>query len=97
EDTQPENGWSLTSPATQTAANERGIPLAAKEEGGLTEREQLFIRLAVHMTRGLEGAVRDQLDAARQLGIDKATLSAAIERVSLANADACRAVTTEHL
>lgn len=95
----PENGWSLTAPPPEVA-EERGAysPASPPEDGeGLTPREQLFIRLAVHITRGQEGAARDQLDAARQLGIDKATLAAAIERVSLANADACRAVAAEDL
>lgn len=91
-----DNGWPPPPSAAAQRSEPRGYP-AADVGDALTQREQLFIRLAVNITRGLEGAARDQLDAARQLGIDKATLSAVIERISLANADACRAVTAEHL
>ena len=54
-------------------------------------------RLLFSQRPGLEGTVRDQLDTARQLGIDKATLTAVVDRVSTANADGCRAVTAENL
>ncbi|MFQ5913785.1 MAG: cold-shock protein [Nitrospinota bacterium] len=93
-----ENGW-----PTPTVSSPSWVPEPEEEfsspggEDTLTQREQLFIRLAVNITRGLEGPARDQLDAARQLGIDKATLSAVIDRVSKANADACRAVTADNL
>ncbi len=69
----------------------------SEEIGPLTQREELLIRLAVSITRGAESGVRDQLDAARQLGIDRATLSAVVDRVTKANADSCRAVVTDHL
>ena len=96
---QAENGWSATVPSQSGWEEEtEEQPDSFEGEGdALTPREQLMIRLAVNITRGAEGAVRDQLDAARQLGIDKATLSAVIDWVSKANADACRAVTAENL
>ena len=96
---QAENGWSATVPSQSGWEEEtEEQPDSFEGEGdALTPREQLMIRLAVNITRGAEGAVRDQLDAARQLGIDKATLSAVIDGVSKANADACRAVTAENL
>ena len=96
---QAENGWSATVPSQSGWEEEtEEQPDSFEREGdALTPREQLMIRLAVNITRGAEGAVRDQLDAARQLGIDKATLSAVINGVSKANADACRAVTAENL
>ena len=98
---QAENGRSATVPSQSGWEEEtEDQPDSFEEEGeenALTPREQLMIRLAVNITRGAEGGVRDQLDAARQLGIDKATLSAVINGVSKANADACRAVTAENL
>ena len=96
---QAENGWSTTvpSPSGWEEETEEQPDSFEREGDALTPREQLMIRLAVNITRGAEGAVRDQLDAARQLGIDKATLSAVINGVSKANADACRAVTAENL
>ena len=96
---QAQNGWSTTVPSPSGWEEETEEPPDSFEREGdaLTPREQLMIRLAVNITRGAEGAVRDQLDAARQLGIDKATLSAVINGVSKANADACRAVTAENL
>ena len=86
-----QSGWEEETEDQPDSFEEEG------EENALTPREQLMIRLAVNITRGAEGGVRDQLDAARQLGIDKATLSAVIDWVSKANADACRAVTAENL
>ncbi len=99
-----ENEWSTastpsspSSPPSDLVQDEHEELPSPIEGDPLSQREQLFIRLAVNITRGLEGTVRDQLDAARQLGIDKATLTAVVDQVSTANADTCRAVTAENL
>ena len=93
-----ENEWPTPSSPPSDLVQDEHEELPSPIEGDpLSQREQLFIRLAVNITRGLEGTVRDQLDAARQLGIDKATLTAVVDRVSTANADGCRAVTAENL
>ena len=97
DESQIDNGWSATVPSQSGWEEETEEQPDSFEENALTPREQLMIRLAVNITRGAEGAVRDQLDAARQLGFDKATLSAVIDWVSKANADTCRAVTAENL
>ena len=97
DESQIDNGWSATVPSQSGWEEETEEQPDSFEENALTPREQLMIRLAVNITRSAEGAVRDQLDAARQLGIDKATLSAVIDWVSKANADTCRAVTAENL
>ncbi len=97
DETQVDNGWATTVPSRSAWDEEAEEPPISQEGDTLTPREQLIIRLAVNITRGAEAAVRDQLDAARQLGLDKATLSAVIDWVSKANADACRAVTAENL
>ena len=58
----------------------------------LTNREELFIHLAVSITRGTESSPRKQLDIAREMGIDRHTLAIAVDHVVKANADSCRAV-----
>jgi CspA family cold shock protein len=96
-----DNGWAGTAPSTSESyfdeAREEEYFPPEEESDALTQREQLFIRLAVNITRGSDSAVRDQLDAARQLGIDRTTLSSVIDRISKANADVCRSVTNDHI
>ncbi len=105
EENQDESNWEVESDVPSGWDEEPDEILPEPEEilpeseeiGPLTQREELLIRLAVSITRGAESGVRDQLDAARQLGIDRATLSAVVDRVTKANADSCRAVVTDHL
>jgi CspA family cold shock protein len=85
---EPGDGWAVSSPTYGAGARAE----SPTERGPLTEREALFIRLAVSITRGLEREVQALFDVARQMGIDQSVLSALIERVSAANAEACRAV-----
>ncbi len=63
-----------------------------EELSPLTNREELFIQLAVSITRGTESSTRNQLDIAREMGIDRNTLAIAVDHVVKANADSCRAV-----
>jgi CspA family cold shock protein len=96
-ETSPDNGWS-TAPTESSFPREADEPYPFEDENEqdiLTQREQLFIRLAVQVTRGVEAGVREQMDAARQLGIDRATLTEVVDRVGKANADACQAVAAE--
>lgn len=58
----------------------------------LTNREELFIQLAVSITRGTESSTRNQLDIAREMDIDRNTLAIVVDRVIKANADSCRTV-----
>jgi len=85
---EPEDGWAASSPAYDAGVRAEG-PV---ETGPFTDREALFIRLAVSITRGLEREVQAHFDVARQMGIERSVLSALVERVSTANAEACRAV-----
>ena len=85
---EPGDGWAVSSPVYGAGVRAE----SAVERGPLTEREALFIRLAVSITRGVEREVQAQFDAARQMGIDQSVLLALVERVSAANAEACRAV-----
>ena len=98
DENQDESNWEVESDVPSGWDEEPDETLPESEEiSPLTQREELLIRLAVSITRGTESGVRDQLDAARQLGIDRATLSAVVDRVTKANADSCRAVVMDHL
>ncbi len=85
---EPKDSWATSNSAQGVEGRSEG----AVETGLLTEREVLFIRLSVSITRGLEREVQAQFDMARQMGLDQSVLSALVDRVSATNAEACRAI-----
>ncbi len=88
---EPEDSWAPANSAQGVEGRSEGTV----EAGLLTEREVLFIRLAVSITRGLEREVQSQFDMARQMGLEQSVLSALVDRVSSTNAEACRAITKD--